>query len=428
MDRREFLGALGGAAGAMLLPGAAALAREKTAGLPAGADPSSTAGDEDFWASIRLAFDVDRSIVNLNSGGYSNPPRVVSEALQRRRSFAALARYHYSMHLMNKNREEVRRKVARLARTDPSQVALVRNTTEAMCLVFYGTGLKRGDQVLASSLEYPGMVQALRQLSARRGVELVRFRVPLPPKDPAEIVESFRRALGPKVRMVLVSHMTFPNGQIMPVREICRLARERGVLSVVDGAHSFAHVGPPVGEIGCDFYGTSFYKWLCAPMGVGMLWMRKERIPTTWPLFYAEKPRGGDIRKFEHYGSHSIPAVLGAAEAVSFHEAVGGERKRARLHYLKKYWTDRVSGIPGLKLVSNPDPAQTCAMAAFTIRGYKGSEIYSYLWNKHRIVVTPIGPEFSGFDGIRVSPNIYNTTAELDEFLEALRRLPPRKS
>ncbi len=428
MDRRDFLGALGTSAGALILPGAAALAREKVGALPRGGAPGETAGNEDFWTSIRLAFDVDRSIVNLNSGGWSNPPRVVEEVFQRRRSFAATARYHYSMHVMNKQREVVRRKVARLARTDPGQVALVRNTTEAMCLAFYGTGLKRGDQVLLSSLEYPGMVQALRQLSARRGVELARFQVPLPPSDPGEIVDSFRRSLGRRTRMVLVSHMTFPNGQIMPVKEICRIARERGILSVVDGAHSFAHVGPPPGEIGCDYYGTSFYKWLCAPIGVGMLWMRKERIPSTWPLFYAEEPRGGDIRKFEHYGSHSIPAILGAAEAVSFHEAIGGERKRARLHFLKKYWTDRVSGIPGLKLVSNPDPSQTCAMASFTIRGYKGSEIYSYLWSKHRVVVTPIGPEFSGFDGIRVSPNVYNTTAELDYFLEALRGLPARKS
>ena len=428
MDRRDFFGALGATAGTLLLPGAAVLAGEKAAGLSANADAGAVASDEDFWTSIRLAFDVDRSIVNLNSGGYSNPPRVVTEVLRRRMSFAALARYHYSMHVMNKSRETVRRKVARLARTDPEQTALVRNTTEAMCIVFHGTGLKKGDRVLASSLEYPGMVQALRQLAARGGVVIDRFRVPLPPKDMGEILESFRESLKPGTRMVLVSHMTFPNGQIMPVKEICRIARERGVLSVVDGAHSFAHVGPPPGEIGCDFYGSSFYKWLCAPMGVGMLWMRKEHVSRTWPLFYAEEPRGGDIRKFEHYGSHSIPAILGAAEAVSFHEAVGGERKRARLHFLKKYWTDRVSGIPGLKLVSNPDPDHTCAMASFTIEGYKGSEIYSYLWGRHRIITTPIGPEFSGFDGIRVSPNLYNTRAELDYFLEALKSLPPKKS
>ena len=156
MDRRDFFGALGATAGTLLLPGAAVLAGEKAAGLSANADAGAVASDEDFWTSIRLAFDVDRSIVNLNSGGYSNPPRVVTEVLRRRMSFAALARYHYSMHVMNKSRETVRRKVARLARTDPEQTALVRNTTEAMCIVFHGTGLKKGDRVLASSLEYPG--------------------------------------------------------------------------------------------------------------------------------------------------------------------------------------------------------------------------------------------------------------------------------
>jgi selenocysteine lyase/cysteine desulfurase len=191
--------------------------------------------------------------------------------------------------------------------------------------------------------------------------------------------------------MILVSHMAFPNGQVFPVKRICAMARKRGVLTVVDGAHSFAHVGPKVADIGCDFYGTSLHKWLGAPMGTGMLWIRPELVSSVWPLFYCADPKSKEMTKFEHYGSHPVPIVLSIAEAAAFHEAIGFKRINARLHFLKKWWVERVRGLPGLELVSNPSPDHTCSLASFTIKGKTGSDIYGYLWNEHKILTTPIG-------------------------------------
>lgn len=312
-------------------------------------------------------------------------------------------------------------RLGRIAGVPPKEIAIVRNTTEAMCLVFYGVDFKDGDEILAGNLEYPGMISALKQLSMRRKVVLKRFNVPLVPSSMDELAQSFMKAAGPKTKMILVSHMAFPNGQVFPVKEICRQARMRGILTVVDGAHSFAHVGPKVAEIGCDFYGTSLHKWLGAPMGTGMLWMRPELVEKTWPLFYSPDAKSSDMTKFEHYGSHPVPIVLSIAEAAAFHEVIGFKRINARLHFLKKWWVDRVKDLPGLELVSNPAPEHTCALAAFTIKGRSGSDIYGYLWKEHKILTTPIGGGDAGFNGVRISPNVYNSTAELDCLVKALR-------
>lgn len=424
LHRRNWLFGMGAAAaGCFLVKDAAAKLAPLTAKTPANISPVELAQDEDFWFQVRQCFVTDRSLINLNSGGCCQPANNVMEALQRREDFVTLAPFHNMWRVLNANHQCVKRRLARIGNVNPDQLAIVRNTTEAMCIVIYGRDFKEGDEVIACNMEFPGMLNALNSVSLRRGIKLKVFDVPLAPDDPEVLVKAYMDAITPKTKMLLLSHMVFTNGQIFPVKEICRQARERGVLTLIDGAHSYAQIFPLIGDIGCDFFGASLHKWLGAPAGTGLLWMRKELISSTWPLFDAKDPKSDQISKFEHFGTFPVPTFMSIGEACAFHETLGAERKAARLHTLKKYWTYRIQEL-GAELVTNPAPEHSCALAAFTLKGYTGKEIYQHLFEKHRIITTGFDVPHHGFLGVRVSPNIYNSLEELDMLIEAVKAMP----
>jgi len=425
IHRRNLLMGLGATATTFILAkNAAARIAPLVSKIPKNSNSEELAEDEDFWFQVCQCFVTDRSIVNLNSGGCCQPAKNVMEALHRREDFVTLAPFHNMWKILNSNRDCVKQRLARIGAVNADQLAVVRNTTEAMCIVIYGRDFKEGDEVIACNMEFPGMLHAFNNVSLRRGIKLKVFDVPLAPNDPEAIVKAYIDAITPKTRMLLLSHIVFTNGQIFPVKEICRQAREKGVLTLIDGAHSFAQIFPSIDEIGCDFYGASLHKWLGAPAGTGLLWMRKDLISSTWPLFDAADPKSDQISKFEHFGTFPIPIFISIGEAAAFHETLGAERKEARLHFLKKWWTDRIVKIPGIKLVTNPAPEHSCAMAAFTMDGYTGKELYQYFWDKHRIITTGFDVPNHGFLGVRVSPNIYNSLDELNMFIDAVKTVP----
>ena len=212
--------------------------------------------------------------------------------------------------------------------------------------------------------------------------------------------------------------MTNITGQITPVKAVCEMARARGVETIVDGAHSFAQFYFKQPDLNCDYFGTSLHKWLYAPKGTGMLYIRREKIAKVWPLFAAEDKQKNDIRKFEEIGTHSAAPKLAIGEAMLFHNGIGGKRKEARLRYLSRYWMDQLKNIPKVRFNTSFDPAQMCAIANVQIEGLDQGKIGSYLFSKHHIFTTPIVHE--EFQGLRITPNLYTTLPELDRFCEVM--------
>jgi isopenicillin-N epimerase len=424
-SRRQFLetisvpaaAALAGAplVNARFRVGAAELARE-LASHPG--TPAQVAGDEDFWVEVQRAFTVDRSLVNLNNGGVSPSPSFVQDAMKKHLDLANKAPTYYMWQIQQPMREGVRQRMAREWGVDPEEIAFVRNASEGLQICQFGLDLQRGDEVLTTTQDYPRMITTFRQRERREGVVLKQVMVPVPSEDPAEIVRIFEEAITPRTRMILICDMINLTGQVFPVRALADLGRRRDIPVIVDGAHGLAHLHFKIPDLGCDYYAVSLHKWLFAPHGTGLLYVRRDRIPGLWPLMAAPEGMDGDIRKFEEIGTHPAANALAIAEALTFHQGIGGARKEARLRYLRDYWAKALLEHDRFHLHTSLDPRFSCGIGNVQLRGVDSGDLSSWLWTRHRIITTVIKhPEFQG---VRVTASVYTHLEELDRFVEAM--------
>jgi selenocysteine lyase/cysteine desulfurase len=425
--RRDFLRLAGFGGGAALAARFLddALARAAAAAPAArGRAPVALAADEDYWRAVQDAFAVDRAIINLNNGGVCPSPRIVQDALRRHLEFSNQAPAYTMWQVLEPEIEAVRRRLARAFGCEPEELAITRNASEALEICLLGLKLDPGDEVLTTTQDYPRMLTTLDQRARREGIVVRRIRFPAPPRSVEDLTGLFAENLTPRTRAILVCHITNLTGQIFPVRDICRMARKRGIEVIVDGAHAFAHFPFTRDDLECDYYGTSLHKWLCAPIGTGFLYVRKEKIGGLWPLMAAPKEMEGDVRKFEEIGTHPAANHNAIAEALQFHESIGAERKIARLRYLRDRWMRRLDGRNGVVLRTAYDAAQSGALANVAIEGIAPEALAAHLWGRRRILVTPITHDEC--PGIRVTPNVYTTPEEIDRFAEAMEEVIER--
>ncbi|MDT8342446.1 MAG: aminotransferase class V-fold PLP-dependent enzyme [Longimicrobiales bacterium] len=426
-DRRRFLGALGlpALAAAAGLPFRPALLNARAAPLlPELArhpgTPRAVARDEDFWAEVAQAFTVDRSLVNLNNGGVSPAPAYALEAMKRHLDYSNLLPAYTMWEVLEPQKEGVRQRLAREWGVDPEEVALTRNASESLQTCQLGFDLAPGDEVLTTTQDYGRMINTFRQRERREGIVLRQIRLPVPAEDPAEVVRRFEAAITPRTRLILVCHMINLTGQILPVRDVVAMARRHGIPVIVDGAHALAHFHFTLAELECDYYSSSLHKWLFAPIGNGLLYVRREKIPGLWPLMAAPPDMDADIRKFEEVGTHPAANALALGEALTFHQALGSRRKEARLVYLRDYWARTLLAEDDrVRLHTSLEPGFACGIATMEVRGVDAGALRNHLWSRHRIFTVAINHE--EFRGIRVSPSVYTTLEELDRFVDAVR-------
>ena len=421
-DRRTFLASAGKGLGLAALSSATVASlfeNIKAAGKAVDhLSPIDAALDEDYWATIQQAFSVTRGIINLNNGGVSPSPRIVTEAFVRYTWQQEDATAYTMWRILEPQSETIRTGLAEMFGCDAEEIAITRNASESLEILLMGMDLKSGDEILANTQDYPRMLTTLRQRELREGIKLNLVKVPIAPSDVNDIAAAYERAVTPKTRLILISHQINLTGQITPVKRVCEMARARGIETIVDGAHSFAQIDFKRDDLGCDYFGTSLHKWTYAPKGTGMLYVKKDKIPKIWALMASEDKNKNDIRKFEEIGTHSAAMRLAIGEAVLFHNAIGGKRKEKRLRYLSRYWMNNLKAIPKVGFNTSFDPAQSCAIANFKIDGVDPVKLGGYLMNRHHIFTTPIvHPEFTG---IRITPNVYTTLWELDRFCEVV--------
>ena len=418
-SRRSFLQSLGATTTVAAFGRPDLLARvEQTTRAAAGRSAEDVAQDEDFWRDIREAFTLDRTIVNLNNGGVCPSPRVVHEALKRYLDISNQAPVYHMWQVLEPNLETVRRRLAAEFGCDAEELAVTRNASEALQIAQLGIDLKAGDEVLTTNQDYGRMLDTWQQRVRRDGIVLKQISFPVPPPDQADLFRRFEQAVTPRTKVIHVCHITNLTGQIFPVRDICRMARARGIKTIVDGAHAFAHFPFTLADLECDYYGTSLHKWLLAPVGTGFLYVRRPLIKEHWALTPANESRAADIRKFEEIGTHPAAMHNAIAEALEFHHSIGGERKAARLRYLRNRWATRLHETPGAKVLTSFDPAQGCAIGLLSLAGHDPEKVTAHLWARQRIIVTPI--KHAEFQGLRITPNLYTTLGEIDSFVGAI--------
>jgi len=383
-----------------------------------GRTPEEIARDEHYWFDVQRAFTVDRSLINLNNGGVSPAPAAVQEAMGRYLAYSNEAPVYTMWRILEPQRESVRARLANLFGCDPEELALTRNASESLQICQFGFDLEPGDEVLTTDQDYPRMISTFRQRARREGIVLKQCSLPVPAEDDEEVVDRFREHITAKTKLILMSHMVNLTGQILPVRKVVAMARARGIPVIVDGAHAFGHIDFKLSDLGCDYYATSLHKWLMAPHGTGMLYVRKDKIEDLWPLMAAEEKLAGDIRKFEQIGTHPAANFLAIAEAQAFHEGIGAARKEARLRYLTHYWAEPLAAHPAVRLNTSLEPAYSCALANVMIEGVTPNKLSRFLFSRYRIITTQINhPDCTG---LRVTPNLYTTIPELDRFRAAL--------
>lgn len=376
------------------------------------------AENEDFWGWIRESYTVSANIINLNNGGVSPQPKVVQDAHIRNYQLCNEAPSYYMWRILDQGREGLRNKLADLCGVSPEEIAINRNATEGLNSIIFGLNLKEGDEVVLSKFDYPNMTNAWKQREKRDKIKLVWIDIPQPLEDDAAIVKLYENAITPRTKIVHITHLINWTGNIVPCKMIADMAHKKGCEVIVDGAHSFGHIDFKIEDTGADYFATSLHKWLCAPFGSGLMYIKKDKIKNIWALLSSVDPDGGDIKKFESLGTRSFASEMAIGTAIDFHNIIGAKRKEARLRYLKDYWAEKAIKLPGAKFVTSMKPAYSCAIANIGFEGWQAQQIEARLFEKYKIHTVSI--VYEQVNGIRVTPNVYTNLQDLDFLVKGL--------
>ena len=420
-SRRHFLAGLAGATSALPAFSERAFAQLFKADAVAGdRAPGDLANDESYWSHIQRAFDMDRTQINLNNGGISPTPSHVLEAMIRDLQFVNELPVEHNWRILEPKMESTRRELAKEFGCDTEEMAITRNASEGLEIMILGLDLQRGDEVLITNQNYGRMITTWQQRERREGIVLKQVSFPVPLTDPKVFLKTIEAAITPKTKVIELTHITNLTGQILPIRDVVRMARPRGIEVFVDGAHAFAHFPFTRDELECDYYATSLHKWLHAPIGAGFLYVRKEKIAQLWPMMGSDVSRIGNVRKYEEIGTHPQANFNAISVALTFHRGIGAERKIARLRYLRDRWANALKAeSPRVRVLTELGPDKAGAICLFSVDGIDSVKLGAWMLANYRIVNTPIvHPEFSG---IRITPSVYTTVDEIDTFVDAVK-------
>ena len=421
-DRRTFLRSAATLAGAFSLNSlfhqAHAADFDAAARAVAHLGPADVAQDEDYWSVIQRCYSVNPDIINLNNGGVSPSPLVVQQAVERYNQLSNEGPSYYMWQILDQGREPLRAKLAALAGAKADEIAVNRNATEALNTIILGLPLKAGDEVIGTKQDYPHMIQAYKQRADRDGIVYRQISFDLPMEDDDAIVKAYEQAITPRTKLIHVTHMVNWVGQTMPVAKIADMAHAHGIEVIADGAHSFGLMDFKIPDLRCDYFGTSLHKFLSAPIGTGMMWVKAEKIEKVWPLPSSGAPHSSDIRKFEELGTRSFPLEQGIGEAINFHEGIGSKRKEQRIGYLKNYWASQVQSIPKVKLHTSLNLKYSCAICGVSIDGMTPGQLASALFDKYKIHT--VGIVWENISCVRVTPHVYTPTRDLDKLVGAI--------
>ena len=379
------------------------------------------ARDEGFWEQIRRDYLLKPEYINLENGYYCMLPQPTLEFFLSHIKQVNYEASYYMRTVQAENKKKSAEALAKLADCEPDELIITRNTTESLDMIIGGFPWKAGDEAVMANQDYGAMLDMFKQVEKRHGVVRKVIDVPMDPGSDEEIVAAYEKVISPKTKLLMVCHMINITGHILPVKKICEMAHSRGVEVMVDGAHAFGHVQLSIKDLNCDYYGTSLHKWLSVPLGAGFLFVKKGKAGKIWPLL-AESPRASDdISRLNHTGTHPVHTDLTIIDAIDYHNLIGTERKEERLRYIQNYWTDKVRDLPHIRLNTPSDETRSCAIANVGIKGMKPAEMSKKLLKEHNIWTVAI--DGAGVHGCRITPNVYTTTAELDQFVEALKAM-----
>ncbi len=381
--------------------------------------------DELFWAEIRKDYILKPDYINLENGYYSILPQPTLQKYMAHIKEVNEQGAYYMRTVQYDNKKRMVGKLAALTGCDPDEMIITRNTTESLDMIISGYPWQSGDEAVMAEQDYGAMLEMFKQVAKRQGVVNKIVSVPNHPVSDDEIVELYARAITPKTKLLMVCHMINISGHILPVRKICDMAHQKGVEVMVDGAHAIAHFQYAIPDLHCDYYGASLHKWLSVPLGVGLLYVKKDKIGKIWPLFAEGDRKDDDISRLNHTGTIPVHTDITVADAIDYYHRIGPERKENRLRYLQQYWTGKVRNIPNVMVNTPADPERACGIANVGLGNMTPAMLAETLLKKYKIYTVAI--DYANIHGCRITPNVYTSTAELDVLVTALKELSVQK-
>jgi selenocysteine lyase/cysteine desulfurase len=379
------------------------------------------AADDQFWKQIRSQYLIKTDYINFESGYYNIIPQPTLEKYLQHIRDINFHGAHYMRTVQVENKNRMAAKLAEVAGCSPDELIITRNTTESLDIIIAGQDWKAGDEALMAIQDYGSMLDMFQQVSNRYGVVLNKVSVPNIPKSDEEIVSLYEKAITPKTKLMMVSHMINITGHILPVRKICDMAHRKGVKVMVDGAHAFAHIQFKIKELDCDYYGTSLHKWMGVPLGSGFLFVKKENVATVWPLLGDGNRDLTNIQRLNHTGTHPCATDLAIEDAIDFYNRIGAERKEIRMRYLQQYWTSRVKDLPTIIINTPTENNRSCGIANVGIQGISPAELDKRLFKEFKIFTVAI--DYANVQGCRIAPNVFTSIEELDVLIAALKKM-----
>ena len=424
VSRRLFLRTVAAGLAGAVFAGSAALG-EARATIAAVQDAQAEGLSEDeFWKQVRREFLISDELAYMNSGTLGPMPKpVYYTVVDGYRALSSDPGRENSRQM--KAQQVLREKLAAFVSADPGEVALTRNTTEGMNFIANGLDLKKGDEVLCSFHEHPGGLEPWKIKAQRHGIVVKEIPFPIPTPDPADILNRFQDAITPRTRVISVSHVTYPTGCMLPVKELAALARPRGILTAVDGAHAIGMMALDMHDLGVDFYASSPYKWLGAPVGTGFLYLRRESQEQVWPTVVTadwDDPESG-AKRYDRLSQRAGPLLMATITALDFQNAIGRERIEQRIRSLAGRLRDRLEEIPQVKVYTSAHSELCCGLISFTVAGFDRQAVVDALWRRRQVWVRQTD---LGLNTVRASTHHYNTREQVDRLAEGLHDILAR--
>ncbi len=375
----------------------------------------------DFWLRIREDYILKPEYINLENGYYNIIPQPTLKKYLEHIAHVNKEGAFYMRGVQEENKARINARLAKFVGCAETELILTRNTTESLDLIISGYPWQEGDEAIMAHQDYGAMLNMFKQVSKRAGMVNKLVDIPQDPISDEELVALYESQITSRTKLLMICHMVNITGHILPVCKICDMAHTHGVEVMVDGAHCIGHINVNIEELHCDYYGSSLHKWVAAPLGVGMLYINKNKISKLWPLFAESITEQDNILRLNHTGTHPVHTHLAIADALDYLELIGIERKEERLRHLQRYWSEQLREVESIKIFTPTQVHRSCAIANVGVIGIPATELAKILLEEYSVFT--VGIDNAGVNGCRITPNVYTTTVELDHFVASMKSI-----
>ena len=377
--------------------------------------------DDDLWKTIRNDYLLKKEYVNLENGYYCFIPQPTLNKHINHIKRINLEGSFYMRNYRDKDNRATANRLSKLVNCESDELVITRNTTESLDLIISGFPWKKNDEAIFASQDYGSMQEMFKLTAKRKGIKNKIISIPNHPKNDQEIVSLYEKQITKKTKLIMVSHMINITGQILPVKKICEMAHSYNIDVLVDGAHCVGHIDVNIKDLDCDYYGSSLHKWLSAPLGTGLLFVKKDKISKIEPLFAGHIHERDSILRLNHIGTNPVHSDLAINDAIDYLESIGLEKKENRLRYIQRYWSDKLRNKKNIIINTPEEISRSCGIANIGVRNLKSSNLSEILFKKYGIFTVPI--DYANVVGCRITPNIYTNEEELNYFVESILKI-----